>query len=141
MKMRMFVFVALATLSMGCLQFEDAGGSSDKNAPTGMEQLNVPAGFTYQTSLLVSTDLTVEDQAGTPAAHRAIRAYAPSADGKIIPGNLFYSGKTDANGKVATPLRIPAHWDHVLVSLRDDGASPTRVPVLNGRIAGKVVAN
>ena len=108
--------------------------------PASMADLKVPPGFKFETSQVVATDLQVLDAQGKPLANHAVRAYAPSADGKAVAGNLFFSGRTDANGKVAMPLRIPARWQNVLVATDADGKAVTSVPVTAGRIAGRVTA-
>lgn len=128
MKRLAFAFLPLL-LGLGC-----------EKAPVTMDELKVPQGFRYDMSQKVTTDLVIVDAQGNPLANRAIRAYAPSKDGTAATEHLFFQSKTDANGQVKTPLRIPAYWKDVVVVA--DGASPQKVDIASGSIAARItVAN
>lgn len=117
------LLIGISTFVMfsSCKKGDVTTVTPDPNAPTGnpdvdaLMAINAPDGFNYATSRDVSLDITILAPDNTPIPNIPVRILnKPAESGGIV----LFKGLTNASGKIASIVHLPAYYQQVVVDPR-----------------------
>lgn len=143
MKVRFSLAVALllALIMMGCKGDPPAPiEEEEEEVPVGdgIEELDVPDGFNYATSEVVSFDLIMVDSIGEKAPFVLTSIIGESEE--TAPGTLF-TGVSDSNGVFQVEIDIANHFSQIVVKTDYHGSIKGHVFDHGSSIGGELVVN
>ncbi len=122
------LLIALMFFAISCNKIDD----NNQNGNSGIESLQIPADFDFNTSAEVEIKITVKNNQDQPISNVRIDIYS---DFQENGGMILASGNTDANGLFDRIHPIPEYYENIIVATRYLGfPSEVEVPVVNGNV-------
>jgi LruC domain-containing protein len=108
-------------LLVACLSFVLSACNTSNHIPQpkGLEDIDIPDGFGFDTTRKVTLNITTENLNGQPIAYTPFEVYHSFDLMSENPTNgvLVFSGLTDSQGEFKSEIEFPGYIDHLLVNL------------------------